>query len=415
MPSGNEISTNSFLKVLLTHPGTQYAYALAAALQAEGLLYRFATGIAFVENLQRWLPGKWKRRVVESVPDKLLYRMPLIEWKALRQMQNGFMPVEVLHRRNLHFQQQLPQKLIEKADLVIGFDTSSWVLAQRARAAGKPFVLDVSIAHPLEKEKIYQSLRKTYPEWQQELAEKPDWHIQLEQQEMEQADCIVAATQFTKSTLVKYGVDANKIEVNAYGTDLSFFENKWEMSAHKEQLSGKSTNRITFCFLGMLTARKGIPWLLEVWPRLRQQFPECRLLLGGYGALPVGFQLPAGVEICGFIEPRQRSAFLQQADVFIFPSFFEGFAQVIIEAMASGLPVITTTPTVGPELIQDGVEGFIVAPGDDEALLSTLCFFASQPDKIKPMGMAARHAVLPYTWQAYGERWKAIVTRVLQQ
>jgi glycosyltransferase involved in cell wall biosynthesis len=402
------------LKVLLTHPGTQYAYALAAALQAEGMLYRFATGIAFGENLQRWLPGKWKRRVVTGVPDGQLYRLPLVEWRALQHMRQGFMPIEVLHRRNLHFQQQLPQKLIQNADLIIGFDTSSWVLANRAKAAGKPFVLDVSIAHPIEKEKIYQSLRKAYPEWQQELTEKPEWHIKLEQAEMEQADCIVAATRFTKSTLVKNGIDAAKIAVNAYGTNLSFFASKWEMPAHDGYAATKAKSNITFCFLGMLTARKGIPWLLKVWPRLRQQFPECRLLLGGYGALPAGFQLPAGVEICGFIEPAQRTAFLQQADVFVFPSFFEGFAQVIIEAMATGLPVITTTPTVGPELIQEGVEGFVVEPGEDEALWSALRFFAAQPEAIAPMGRAARMAVLPYTWQAYGERWKAIATRVLQ-
>jgi glycosyltransferase involved in cell wall biosynthesis len=413
------------LQTLLTHPGTQYAYALAAQLHRQGLLYRFATGLAYGDNLRGWLPARLQRRVVASVPDNRLYRLTLNELWALRHMRHGHMSLPVILERNRRFQQQIPQRLIEQSDAIIGFDTSSWLLADRAHAAGKPFLLDASIAHPLEKEAIYRQLRQEFPQWQQELEAKDPHSIKLEQQEMEKADRIVAATTFTKSTLVKHGVDPNKIIINPYGTDLTYFSSKWEepttddrRTTNDDRLPTAATppstvNRqpstITFSFLGILNARKGIPWLLRVWPALHASYPLIRLRLGGYGSLPPGYRLPEGVEVCGFIEPQQRQAFLHQADVFVFPSYFEGFAQVIIEAMACGLPVITTTPTVGPELITPRREGFIINPGDDEALLSALQYFIEHPHQLKSMGRAARQAVLPYTWEAYGERWKGIL------
>jgi glycosyltransferase involved in cell wall biosynthesis len=367
---------------------------------------------------------------VAGVPDARIYRLPLNELRALRQMQHGHMPLPVILERNRRFQQQIPQRLIEQSDAIIGFDTSSWILANRAHAAGKPFLLDASIAHPLEKEAIYKQLRQEFPQWQLELEAKDPALIQLEQEEMAKADRIVAATNFTRSTLVKHGVDPGKIIINPYGTDLTYFTCKWEEPTSDERRTttddrlptaatppstvipiaiGSQLSTITFSFLGILNARKGIPWLLRVWPALHARYPHTHLKLGGYGSLPPGYRLPEGVEVCGFIEPQQRQAFLQQADVFVFPSYFEGFAQVIIEAMACGLPVITTTPTVGPELITPGREGFVITPGDDQALLSALQYCIEHPHQLPFMGRAARQAVLPYTWEAYGDRWRGIL------
>ena len=80
--------------------------------------------------------------------------------------------------------------------------------------------------------------------------------------------------------------------------------------------------------------------------------------------------------------------------------------------MACGLPVITTTHTAGPEVMQHGLHGFITEPGDDAALLDAMVYFAEKSDRIETMGRAAREAVLPFTWDAYGDRWSVILERV---
>lgn len=392
--------------VLLTHPGTQYSHALAAQLHRHGLLYRFATGIAFGKEY-RWLPKTLQSRVLPTVPNALLHRQWHTEYQCLRQLRKGGNAEHILHQRNQLFQEQLPDALLQAADCIIGFDTSSWILAQRAAQWQKPFVLDASIAHPRLKESIYAQLREQYPQWQQQLSPKSEALLQLEQAEMQQATHIVAATSFTKNSYIAQGIPADKISINPYGVHLGYFHSKWEQPVAKKK-------KTVFAFLGSINARKGIPWLLKIWPAIHTQYPQAELQLAGYGQWPDGLPLPNGVVLKGALHPADRLAFLQQADVFIFPSFFEGFAQTIIEAMAAGLPVITTTHTVGPEVIVNHRHGFVLTPGDDDALTKAMVHFLEQPHSIRPMGEAARQQVLPYTWDAYGDRWAHIIQQLVQ-
>ena len=100
---------------------------------------------------------------------------------------------------------------------------------------------------------------------------------------------------------------------------------------------------------------------------------------------------------------------MSEADVFVFPSLFEGFALVILEAMAAGLPVITTPNTAGPDLIEDGKEGLIVPAGDANALREAMQSLLHNPERARSMGRAAHEKAKEFTWERYGERWEALV------
>ncbi len=110
-------------------------------------------------------------------------------------------PEDVFFRRNRCFQEKISEKDILDSDVVIGFDTSSWILADTCKKLGVPFILDVSIAHPIEKEKIFLDIAKKFPEWQDQLQTKKPEYIQLEQKECELADIIVVPGNFVKRTL----------------------------------------------------------------------------------------------------------------------------------------------------------------------------------------------------------------------
>lgn len=166
-----------------------------------------------------------------------------------------------------------------------------------------------------------------------------------------------------------------------------------------------------FLFFGSLTARKGFPWLCEVWKDFHQRYPGCRLLAAGYDNRPAGFKVPEGIEVLGAIHPNDRAALFASADVFLFPSYFEGFAQVILEAMICGLPVITTTATAGPDLLGHSNGGMVIEPGNDAALLQAMCRFAEHPETIPSMAEAAVNAAIPFTWEAYGKRWVEVLER----
>jgi glycosyltransferase involved in cell wall biosynthesis len=402
------------MKVLFTHPGTQYSLALVAQLQKQGLLYKYCTGLVFTDDpadkWRRWWNGwglrRWtSKRTVSGIPVSKMHRQAGLELlSVIRHQWFKQSNDRVFGYRNRLFQQRVPQRFIEEADVIIGFDTCSRILAERARQAGKPFVLDASIAHPLAKESIYASLRRRYPLWQQGMAPKAPALIAGELREMELATHIVVASGYTRQTYLDHGVDPANISINPYGINPMEFRSKWETGTHTGHRAG-----VRFCFLGSTSARKGLPWLLEIWPAFQSRHPEATLSVAGYFDLPAGFSLPAGVSFVGALHPTERADWLRSHDVFVFPSFFEGFAQVIIEAMACGLPVITTTHTCGPEVIEEGREGWCVSPGDDAAILNHMHWLFDHPASIEPMGRASRQKALQYTWDAYGDRWLCIL------
>jgi len=92
-------------------------------------------------------------------------------------------------------------------------------------------------------------------------------------------------------------------------------------------------------------------------------------------------------------------ALYQQSSVLVLPSIEEGFGVVIAEAMACGVPVIATPNTAAPDLIRDGVDGFIVPIRDVGALTDRLLALRNQPDLRQEMGMAARERIRAFSWQ----------------
>lgn len=408
------------MKVLFTHPGTQYSLALVSQLQKQGLLYKYCTGLVFTDDkADRWrrlwnllgLRRLTSKRLVSGIPVAKMHRQPWLEIVAVirhqwLQQSND----RVFGHRNRVFQQRIPQRFIDEADVIIGFDTCSRWLVERARKAGKPLVLDASIAHPLVKESIYAQLRKRYPQWQQGMAPKAAHLVAAELEEMRLATHIVVASSYTRQTYVDNGVDPARISVNPYGIDPGAFHSKWEVAAAPANRTG-----VRFCFLGSTSARKGLPWLLEVWPAFHERHPQATLSVAGYFDLPPGFVLPPGVTFAGALHPAERADWLRSHDVFVFPSFFEGFAQVIIEAMACGLPVITTTHTCGPDLVKEGQEGFVVEPGNDPQLLMAMQQMAQKAGHLEQMGRSAATTAAAFTWQAYGLRWKQIIDFVYKK
>jgi glycosyltransferase involved in cell wall biosynthesis len=94
---------------------------------------------------------------------------------------------------------------------------------------------------------------------------------------------------------------------------------------------------------------------------------------------------------------------MQQHDVLVLPSLFEGFGLVILEAMAQGLPVITTAHTAGPDVISQGVDGFIVPIRSAEAIAARLDQLASTPNLLREMKQAAQDKAKLQRWENYRE------------
>jgi glycosyltransferase involved in cell wall biosynthesis len=398
------------MKVLIAHPGTQYSHHLVKQLNKHGLLYKFYTGFAIAEKsfvgklfklLPSYLTEKINNRFIEALDGRKLKTQPFVELNAIRKL-NGTNSETVFYKRNKKFQQQISDKQILDSDVVIGFDTSSWLLAERCKELGKPFILDVSIGHPASKEHIYNELKVLYPEWQEQIQPKLAKLIAIEKKEIRLADIIVVPSEFVKKTYTDNGVDAARIRVNPFGTNVDTFTT----NNVKKLTNGK----IKFLFFGALTARKGLPLLLEAWEKIDANKAE--LVIAGYGNLPDTVELPYNVINRGVVHKEDRQALFDNNHVFVFPSNFEGFAQVQIEAAACGLPIIGTFNSGVTELVEDGENGFVVPLNDKLALVKAINYFIEHPNQIGIMGNKIRKKALNFTWDAYGERWKKIITSI---
>ena len=95
---------------------------------------------------------------------------------------------------------------------------------------------------------------------------------------------------------------------------------------------------------------------------------------------------------------------MSRADVFVFPSLFEGFGLVLLEAMSQGLPIIATAHTAAPDLIKEGESGFIVPIRSAQAIAEKLDLLARDSRLLSEMSHAARETAAEYTWEQYRAR-----------
>lgn len=149
-------------------------------------------------------------------------------------------------------------------------------------------------------------------------------------------------------------------------------------------------------FLGRIGEKKGVFDLLKAFAIVASNYPASRLLLGGDGDLPGAVRLTEDlglsgqVRLLGWVSGEAKYELLSRASIFVLPSYNEGLPMSILEALAAGLPIVSTPVGGIPRAITSGLEGFLVNPGDIHALAERLIQLLADPDLRQRMGAAAR-------------------------
>lgn len=154
-------------------------------------------------------------------------------------------------------------------------------------------------------------------------------------------------------------------------------------------------------FVGRLAAVKGAPLLLDAMAALARRHADARLTFVGDGPDRAALErrvdaagLRDRVTFTGYLDPAGVAARLREADALVLPSFAEGVPVVLMEAMATAIPVVTTRIAGIPELVEDGVSGLVVPPGDVAALTGALERLAADHDLGVRLGRAGRETVV---------------------
>jgi starch synthase len=391
------------MKVLLINHGTQHSFHLAKQLNDKKILFKFYTGFAYTERSFYSFFHSFlfflKRRLIIGVESDKLKTFPFLELFFLALLRIGIKSEFVLYIKSLIFQNLISNDVLLRADVIIGFDTCSWIISRRCKKLGKPFILEASIGHPVPKNKIFNELLYHFPDWGSGISLKKNYFIKYEEEEIENSSYISVPSSFVKSTYISMQVPDKKIVINPFGTNISHFIPK----NHGPLID----NKINFLFFGALNARKGLPLLLKVWEQCSNL--NCQLIIAGYGKIPKNIVLPSNVINAGSIHKADRIALFHNSDVFLFPSYFEGFALVLLEAAACGLPIISTDNAGAAEIVKNNVNGFIVNVGDELQLFNAIQFFINNPYHISKMGISSRNIAEKFTWEKYGQRWEVLL------
>lgn len=204
------------------------------------------------------------------------------------------------------------------------------------------------------------------------------------------ADLVLVPSDHIAETLSRHGTARERIQVVPYAADVRRFR----------PLPGKDHGEsCTFLFTGGICQRKGIKDLLDAWRMVRR--PGWRLQLLGPLPKDPGPLLPLldGVELLGRLPHAEVPARMASADVFVFPSLFEGSAVVTYEALASGLPCIVT-PSAG-SIVRDGVEGLVVPERDPGTIARAMERLGLDAGLRARFARAARTRAEAFDWPRY--------------
>ncbi len=222
------------------------------------------------------------------------------------------------------------------------------------------------------------------------------------------ADKILVNSRFTRQEILSLGIKNEKVEVVPPG-----------INCHDLQHFPKAESRIlSLLFVGHYRPRKGINFLLEAMGKLK--YSEIRLHLVGRKESPQYYlylldlakklNLLDKVIFYGRIHHDELCHIYSQADIFVFPSLWEGFGIVLLEAMYYKLPIVTSRVSAMPELVTDGDNGLLVPPADPEALAEAISRLIKNPDLRKQMGEAGYNRVInEFSWEKTGKKFYRIV------
>jgi glycosyltransferase involved in cell wall biosynthesis len=256
-----------------------------------------------------------------------------------------------------HLRRQL---LLPESDGFIGYNTGCLETLRMLHDVGLRTIVDQIDPGRVEEEIVWRESQK-WPGWQKQPGRVPDVYYRRLEQEWHAATRVMVNSNWSRQALIQQGVSEDKVVV----IPLAYDPPRLTPCQRHSRDSG-----FVVLWLGNVILRKGIQYLIQAARLLSSS--RIRFIIAG----PIGISdealasAPANMDFVGPISRDRIAEFYRRADVFVLPTLSDGFGITQLEAMAHGLPVITT-PNCG-EVVTDGVDGYVVPCADASALASAI-------------------------------------------
>ena len=403
-------------RVVVLQDGARLHYAVPLALQSVGVLARVFTDWFVFRDSVEGMASRWLERLLPQFARKLadrgcnglssrcVVRSPLLFLRTRLRRRTWPSPEAFYVWQAVETGRWVRRRGFGVANGLFGFVRNlDPDLPLFARSQGLVTVGDQMCA-PSATEGV---------EWRCQLDRWPDWETpvggsdfelaeRVEQRSWANLNHITCASDYVRDRLVEQGVDPSRVTVLPYPINLAAFPPGPVRAPSRP---------VTVGFLGRVGLHKGAPYFAEV----ARRFPssQVRFVMVGPNVLsPRGLaQLKGLVELVGSVPRSQVRNWLRRFDIFFFPSTHEGSAGAVMEAMACGLPVVTT-PNSG-SVVRNGQEGFIRSYDDIDGLAWALDQLISNVALRQCMGEAARERAGEFDLAGYGARLAGLFQRLL--
>ena len=396
------------MRFIVAHTGARRGYAVPLILQRAGLLERFYTGVCASVGLGKFVcmagklignpPAIQRLRSRQLAPELVrqtrTFWRPNI-WYFLRMLTAGTDAAQ-LYRSNLQWQCRLGEEMAAE-----GFGSATWLhsfldefppLVFAAKRAGLKIVSELYIL--LSTNRILLEERSRFPGWEPDL---PDYDTITEQVLGKRplfhcTDYILCPSEAVREdAIANFGFRREQTALVPYGV-----HDRW-FSVCNRPVRGR------ILFAGTAELRKGIHYLGFAADKLfaRNFRGEFRVA----GNAPASVRSQKACRHLNFLGRMSREKMTEEfagADIVVLPSLAEGSAGVIYEALAAGVPVVTT-PEAG-SVVRDGIEGRIVPSRDPETLAKAITEIIEDRPIRERMAYAARERAQEFTLERYGER-----------
>jgi glycosyltransferase involved in cell wall biosynthesis len=245
-----------------------------------------------------------------------------------------------------------------------------------------------------------------------------NWFLRVfEEKMLERSDKVIAVSDFTRRELLQYyKVKEDKIRVIHNGVDVNKFQPAGDKRKAKKEL-GFNPDDIAILSVGRLYARKGLFTLIESMALVTRKFKNAKFIIAGKGLSNemkklVNYAAKLGVKdnivFTGYFPDKKLPKLYQAADIFAFSTFYENLPFAVLEALSTGLPVVTTRVGGIPEMIEDGKNGFLVEPFNSRELADRILYYLEHPAAASEMALLARKTIENQF------DWRLIVKKVLK-
>jgi len=401
------------MKVVVSNPVKQHTNKLCIALLKNNYLLCFFTSIWYKKNntllkvllktpLKKLIDSIFKKRFDKSLPLEFVKQYPMHE--LFRQLKTKVPIYKNTELDGLYAEKKFDlfvAKKIKKLNfnVFIGYEKSCLNSFKQAKSLQAITVLDLAQVHY----KYIGYLRGRYPMFKS-IQEDHIYNkaASIKQSEYDLMDHVITLSTFARDTMINYGIEEKKVHVVNLGFDPKSFSPKASYNLVK-------TKPLKLLFAGTLSKRKGVHLLFKAINLLDNV--ELTLVGPISDAQEILDANKGKFTHYPFMHHEELADKFREADLFLFPSYLDSWAMVVLECMACGTPVIVTENTGSKDAVLQG--GGKVIPVDDlDAITTSVKAYQKNRNLLQEDGVKAYNTAQNYTWANYYKQLNTLIENI---